>query len=216
MSTFADLYDDAQQYFDEPSRSKFSKDSGTLAYKILNRLYKEICRKTRCKRDSGNFSLTADTREYSFPSSSVNGGKIIEFQRVTYRGDGWTQGNELELLPDFNLIDEAENNQGIPRRYYITNDKIGFSPLPDDSYDIYWWGFVGPNADLTSSESPDLIPEDFHYILSDGLVYWFFRIDKGDTSGGAQTWSAIYQEGLRELKRYSEGLDNGMLYPGVR
>lgn len=216
MGTFSELYAEALGNFDEPSRSKFSKDSGTLAYRLLNRLYREVCRKTQCTRDSSYFATEANTREYAFPSSTVDGGKIIDFQRVTYRESGWTQGAKLKRLPDFNRIDEAENNVGPPRRYYITNEKIGFSPLPNAAYNIYWWGIVGPSADLTSGETPSLIPADFHHVLSDGLAYWFFRIDKGDTSQGAQVWRAIYEEGLRDLEDYSKGLVSGDLYPGVR
>ncbi len=216
MSDFAALYAEALDNFDEPIRSKYSKDSGTLAYRLSNRLYKEACRKTACKRDNGNFSTAANTREYAMPTSTVAGGKIIGFQRVTYRESGYTQGTPLVFLPDFNTIDEAEGNEGPPKRYYVTNEKVGFTPLPDGVYPIYWWGIVGPSADLASGETPSLIPTDFHYVLSDGLTYWLFRIDKGAQSDGALIWKDIYKEGLRDLKEYSEGLVSGDLYPGVR
>lgn len=201
--TVNDIIQDSLDLFDEPGTSRYNKDGSVLLRRIINRKYREVCRKSKCARTKDTFTTVSGTQEYSFPAGCVG------IQRLEYLPIGLIRGKKMNLI-SFQEIGEL---QGTPSRYYIEGEKIGLDPLPDAEYTITRWYFQTPTAELAGTDSPNLVPSDWQHVIAYGTVYELFKIDKGDTSQGALKWKAMYENELREMK---EWLKNGVAADKLR
>lgn len=191
--TLEEIISDAFDLFDEPvsSYGKYYQDNGVLIKRIINRVYRDVCRKTLCSRATTIITTQPGVREYSLPND------FIAVKKVTL--------NDIPL--DTIYEQDAIHTGGQPVSYYLALNKfIGLEPAPDTVYNLSVVYFNGPTKDLQSGESPALVPADFHYVISEGAVAYLMKIDKTDLSSGFTKWNAIYQNSLNELREY---LNNG-------
>jgi hypothetical protein len=102
--------------------------------------------------------------------------------------------------------DFALNDSGYPQQYYLSVNKIGIVPLPDAGYTINITYFNGPIEDLKLGESPALIPERWHTVLSYYIAAMLFTVDKGAYALAGQMlpsqWSMLFETQLQRMKNY--------------
>ncbi len=191
------------------SQGRFAKDSGALAYALINDGYREVCRRTRCSRVTTPTTITTvdGTREYALATD------LAALERVEYWPTGSTVGYKLGRIRDGDL----QPARGHPESYRQVGDTaIDIDPVPNDAYTLKYWYYQVPSADLISTDTPTLIPAAWHHLLVLYTVMWFFRIDKGDSSGGAQTWERLYEIELKKFERHLREGANADSYAGVR
>jgi hypothetical protein len=181
----------AQNLFDAATTSG-QKYGSVLARQLGNIGYGEIVREAKCSGTTeGTITTVSGTREYSLASAYSS---IV----AVYYED--TAGNRTKLDPMFEQT--QIDYTGYPVRYYLKANKIGFDPEPNDAYTVKYVYNAKPTADLTGTDTPSLLPTDFHHVLAYFITYQFFKIDKGDDTGGLNKWRNFYNEELQKLKDY--------------
>jgi hypothetical protein len=207
--TVDEIWEDALVHFDEGSSGKYNSDGGALGKRIVNRVYREVCRDAKCgTRTSEDLTASTSSREIALPSG------LILLERVLYKPDGYNRGYHLDRVKATN--DYNDESSGPPSYYYqIDTSYIGLVPFPDQAYTIPIVYRAGPAAELTGTQTPSLVPSDWHHVIVYGTVYQLFRIDNGDDGEGARKWAGLYRAELIALKNYLNEGCNGDQYAGV-
>lgn len=208
MMNVNEIIEDVFDLFDEPTAnggvSKYSQDDNALVTRIINRVYSDICRKTGCSRATYSFNTVPGQREYSMPEDCCGIKKVI-YDRFP-----------LKLI----FENRANNFVGVPVSYYQRQSGdmviVGIDPLPTQAYWTEVSYYVRPTKRISGTDVPELVPSDYHWLISYGTVAELFKIDKGDTSNGFVKWSGLYQSGIDELKQYIRNGINGDKYPSIR
>ncbi len=196
---------DALVHFDDPN--KYDSDGGAALYRIINRVYREVCRKTRCSRTSSSITTIANTREYALPSG------CIALGRVEIIPTGYTTGYRIMPIRPTDISIYT----GLPTNYYLAGATvIGLDPLPDGAYKVNLVYYTAPTTELTSTETPTLVPTAWHHVIVYGTVAMLFAIDQGDDGQGAVKWRALYEKELRDFKHFLGDGSNADVLPGVR
>jgi hypothetical protein len=185
--TVTEIIKDALDLFDEPADTdgKYNRDGYVLLTRFFNRYYKDVCKKTGCYRTTTTIKTVSDKREYDLPANNCG------VKKVVYNG--------IPLIP----ISESRafGSHGPPQEYYtIGLDAIGFNPLPKAVYTATVHYFAKPTADISGDSTPDMVPEDYHWVISYGITAELFKIDKGDGSGGYAKWNGIYLAAIDQMK----------------
>ena len=198
--TLNDIIDFASTLFDEPSDGKFMRDGGALARKLGNMGYVELCRETKCAVASSVMALEAGKYgPYLLPSG------VQVLMRVDIGEVGETPKMKLPRgrLNDFDF----SRASAAPTKYAIEGAQLFFHPTPDAAYPVNLHYAQGPTSDIGGSAEPALIPASWHYVLAYYIVFQYMKIDKGDASGSAPKWQAIYENELAKMKYYfAEGV----------
>jgi hypothetical protein len=209
MPDMQTIINDAYDMFDEPSTAigKYNQDSNALALKLANRIYLDICKKGYSTRTSSDITTVSGTREYVLPEG------FATMKKVLY------DGKPLDPIREHKATRENYSPDG----YYLTElgdgvngtvtFYIGIDPLPDSVYTVTAYYTQRPTANLTLTQIPFLLPSDYHYIISEGIVKEFMKYDKGDKSQGFMKWDQIYRMSLLELKDYyKNGVNKDKFY----
>jgi hypothetical protein len=200
--TVDEIFSDALAHFNEPNNSQFNKDSGALGRRIVNRVYREVCRRAHCAITTGTITTESGTREYSLPAGLVGLRRVEE-----------AAGHKLDRID----LDDISQNGGPPEKYYqLGASVIGFDPLPNGVYTVNLWYYLAPVDELAGADTPVFVSPAWHHVITYGTVYQLFKIDKGDMSSGAVKWQAYYEEELQAFKRFLQEDSNADAYTGVR
>ncbi len=198
--TLNDIIDFANTLFDEPTNGKFMRDGGSLARRIGNMGYAELCRETKCSVASKAEILTQNKYgPYSLPSEAV------VLMRLDIGEAGQAPNTKLPRgrLNDFDF----SRADAMPTKYALEGAQLFFSPAPDAAYPYKLHYAQGPTADIGGTAAPELIPAPWHYVLAYYIVFQYMKIDKGDASGSTPKWQAIYENELAKMKHYfAEGV----------
>lgn len=198
-----EIISEAFNLFDETSdksspSSKYDSTSRFWPLRLVNTGYREVCQETHCSRISDTFNTVAGQREYDYPND------FVALHSLDYNGNYRLNPVSYQRIDkDFSL-----SSTGVPIQYYLAADKLGIVPIPNSIYLINRTYFNGPAADLTLTESPDLVPIKFHYVISYYVTMKLFEVDKGADSNRALMWKRMYQEELAKMRVYfSSGMN---------
>ena len=88
---------------------------------------------------------------------------------------------------------------GIPRRVIRgpANDKIGFSPIPDGVYKIYFYAYAQP-TELTASTDTVVFPKQYTSVILARARYYVHQFK--DNMSQAQLSEVEFQKGLRTMR----------------
>ena len=150
-------------------------------------------------------TLTAGTREYSFPSdyssadwetfylkklSSVNN-TPMHLPTITYD----------EYIQKHRQLDDTGDATGIaaPRLIYQTNEsKFGVTPIPNAAYEVeyVYWSYP---VDLTVYNDIAVIPDRFKHVIIDGAMMYMMRFRSNDQSAALHQQN--FEEGIKSMRR---------------
>jgi len=150
-------------------------------------------------------TLTAGTREYSFPSdyssadwetfylkklSSIDNSPM-HLPTITYD----------EYIQKYRQVDDTGNAAGIaaPNLIYQTNEsKFGVTPIPNAAYEIeyVYWSFP---SDLSLYDDVAIVPDRFKHVVIDGAMMYMMRFRSNDQSAAIHQQN--FENGIRSMRR---------------
>tara|TARA_R100001079_G_scaffold110579_1_gene86530 strand:- start:57 stop:827 length:771 start_codon:yes stop_codon:yes gene_type:complete len=160
---------------------------------------------------------TAGTRWYDLQSAQtlLNQYSFIDYDNIVLTEEGVsgkTAPFEVFKLQPLSLsnwqrlygVQEAKDKSdtqsyGIPRRVIRgpANDKIGFSPIPDGVYKIYFYAYAQP-TELTASTDTVVFPKQYTSVLLARARYYVHQFK--DNMSQAQLSEVEFQKGLRTMR----------------
>ena len=159
----------------------------------------------------------AGTRWYDLQSAQtlLNQYSFIDYDNIVLTEEG-VSGNtapfEVFKLQPLSLsnwqrlygVQEAKDKSdtqsyGIPRRVIRgpANDKIGFSPIPDGVYKIYFYAYAQP-TELTASTDTVVFTKQYTSVLLARARYYVHQFK--DNMSQAQLSEVEFQKGLRTMR----------------
>ena len=159
----------------------------------------------------------AGTRWYDLQSAQtlLNQYSFIDYDNIVLTEEGVsgkTAPFEVFKLQPLSLsnwqrlygVQEAKDKSdtqsyGIPRRIIRApaNDKIGFSPIPDRVYKIYFYAYAQP-TELTASTDTVVFPKQYTSVLLARARYYVHQFK--DNMSQAQLSEVEFQKGLRTMR----------------
>ena len=159
----------------------------------------------------------AGTRWYDLQSAQtlLNQNSFIDYDNIVLTEEGVsgkTAPFEVFKLQPLSLsnwqrlygVQEAKDKSdtqsyGIPRRVIRgpANDKIGFSPIPDGVYKIYFYAYAQP-TELTASTDTVVFPKQYTSVLLARARYYVHQFK--DNMSQAQLSEVEFQKGLRTMR----------------
>ena len=159
----------------------------------------------------------AGTRWYDLQSAQtlLNQYSFIDYDNIVLTEEGVsgkTAPFEVFKLQPLSLsnwqrlygVQEAKDKSdtqsyGIPRRVIRgpANDKIGFSPIPDGVYKIYFYAYAQP-TELNASTDTVLFPKQYTSVLLARARYYVHQFK--DNMSQAQLSEVEFQKGLRTMR----------------
>ena len=159
----------------------------------------------------------AGTRWYDLQSAQtlLNQYSFIDYDNIVITEEGVsgkTAPFEIFKLQPLSLsnwqrlygVQEAKDKSdtqsyGIPRRVIRgpANDKIGFSPIPDGVYKIYFYAYAQP-TELTASTDTVVFPKQYTSVLLARARYYVHQFK--DNMSQAQLSEVEFQKGLRTMR----------------
>tara|TARA_R100001198_G_scaffold69185_1_gene41707 strand:- start:220 stop:990 length:771 start_codon:yes stop_codon:yes gene_type:complete len=159
----------------------------------------------------------AGTRWYDLQSAQtlLNQYSFIDYDNIVLTEEGVsgkTAPFEVFKLQPLSLsnwqrlygVQEAKDKSdtqsyGIPRRVIRgpANDKIGFSPIPDGVYKIYFYAYAQP-TELTASTDTVVFPKQYTSVLLARARYYVHQFK--DNMSQAQLSEVEFQKGLRTMR----------------
>jgi hypothetical protein len=190
----------AHQFYDEALTSTRKYTGLTFNLQLINKVYKEVCRRAKCYSDSDVITTVANTREYTKPTG------YVAMRRVEYE-DTNGYNSKLAIIRSNQINDTG----GYPVSYYLdglAQGKMGLDPIPDAVYTINRYFFKTPTANLTEGQSPDLVDADWQYIIAWGLAAEWAQIDTSDVTGKAERIPVVFERELQRFINYIEEAQN--------
>ena len=159
----------------------------------------------------------AGTRWYDLQSAQtlLNQYSFIDYDNIVLTEEGVsgkTAPFEVFKLQPLSLsnwqrlygVQEAKDKSdtqsyGIPRRVIRApaNDKIGFSPIPDGVYKVYFYAYAQP-TELTASTDTVVFPKQYTSVLLARARYYVHQFK--DNMSQAQLSEVEFQKGLRTMR----------------
>ena len=159
----------------------------------------------------------AGTRWYDLQSAQtlLNQYSFIDYDNIVLTEEGVsgkTAPFEVFKLQPLSLsnwqrlygVQEAKDKSdtqsyGIPRRVIRgpANDKIGFYPIPDGVYKIYFYAYAQP-TELTASTDTVVFPKQYTSVLLARARYYVHQFK--DNMSQAQLSEVEFQKGLRTMR----------------
>lgn len=195
--TTDEIIEQAHQIYDEALTTTRKFTGATFNLQLINKVYKEICRRAKCYTGTDTITTVSETREYVKPTGCVSM-RLVEYQ------DSNSYKYKLELIRANEITDE----DSFPQAYYLdglTQGYMGLDPIPDDAYTINRYFFKVP-TDLTTGQTPSYVGTDWHHLVSIGLAAEWAKIDTSDSTGKAQRIPAVFEN---ELQAYINWLEEG-------
>ncbi len=167
--------------------------------------------------DNAVIETVAGTRWYDLQSAQtlLNQYSFIDYDNIVLTEEGVsgkTAPFEVFKLQPLSLsnwqrlygVQEAKDKSdtqsyGIPRRVIRgpANDKIGFSPIPDGVYKIYFYAYAQP-TELTASTDTVVFPKQYTSVLLARARYYVHQFK--DNMSQAQLSEVEFQKGLRTMR----------------
>lgn len=192
MADIQTIINDGLEMFGEPvtETGKYNQDNFSLTLRIANQVYIEVCKLTHCARGSQPIEVVANIREYALPTD------FVASKKVRYVING-----QVYFLDPIREDQAKDIGCRYPDSYYlIGREFIGINPLITASLDLTLIYAKRPTVAIGLNESPDMVPEDYHYIISEGVAARLFLYDKGDRSSGYLKWTKIFAGSVRRMK----------------
>ncbi len=159
----------------------------------------------------------AGTRWYDLQSAQtiLNQYSFIDYDNIVITEEGVTGKTapfEIFKLQPMSLsnwqrlygVQEAKDKSdtqsyGIPRRVIRApaNDKIGFSPIPDGVYKVYFYAYAQP-TELTAHGDTVVFPKQYTSVLLARARYYVHQFK--DNMSQAQLSEVEFQKGLRTMR----------------
>lgn len=150
-----------------------------------------------------SFTTTAGTAEYSRESDA----KTLDFDSFTIQESASTAERTLKYLSFEEYLErrnEADTNpdssaRAVPEYVYSTPDnKIGLSPVPDESTYTVRYYYYQTNTDMAANTDNPTIPERFHDVIVNRARYYAHML-RSDVQF-AQLALRDYTEGLSRMR----------------
>lgn len=152
---------------------------------------------------SQSFTTTAGTAEYARESDA----KTVDFDSFTIQESASTAERTLEYLSFEEYLEsrnEADTNpdtgsRAVPEYVYSTPDnKIGLSPVPDESTYTVRYYYYQTNTDMAANADTPTIPERFHDVIVNRARYYAHML-RSDVQF-SQLALRDYTEGLSRMR----------------
>ena len=150
-----------------------------------------------------SFTTTAGTAEYSRESDA----KTLDFDSFTIQESASTAERTLKYLSFEEYLErrnEADTNpdssaRALPEYVYSTPDnKIGLSPVPDESTYTVRYYYYQTNTDMATNTDTPTIPERFHDVIVNRARYYTHML-RSDVQF-SQLALRDYTEGLSRMR----------------
>lgn len=151
-------------------------------------------------------TLTAGTREYSFPSDYSSAD-----WETFYLKKHTVQDNEPrvlkpmpyeEYLSRFRPIDDSGDQvlgESAPERVYQTfGEAFGVTPIPNSDYEVEYVYWSIPSS-LTNYDDNCVIPERFNHVIIDGAMAYMMHFRSN--AQAASMHQQKFDQGIRDMKR---------------
>lgn len=195
MSTFLDLQDAG---LDAVGVSA-SEQRGRLK-KLINEEAKELATTLRISQPTTTLTVVAGTGNYSL-SSGFTATDVAQIRDVTYLPVGQSTGRLLSQTTAAR-IDElrAWSNVSYPSLYAMSGvDTLLLAPIPTDAGTLTVRYTSRPAEMATDSDTPGLIPVEFHDVIWLGAAVKLARIAAPARAQGLDAW---YRERLGDLRSW--------------
>ncbi len=187
MTSLAQLSIDLREDYLKDPKAKIWNNS--MVHRALNKGYQQVQKDLtygeRDEMDDTTFSTVSGTERYPLPA---------DFQRVRivrYNGQPCNPKDLISLKRE----NQSMNATGLPYRYYIYGDDIGFYPIPNTSWTIDLEYFKTLPT-LTDAQGSDL-PTDFDAIMA----YAAMRLMRGNgKTQMVQSFREQYEDQLNTLR----------------
>jgi hypothetical protein len=152
---------------------------------------------------SQSFTTTAGTAEYARESNA----KTVDYDSFTVQESASTSEKKLRYLSFNEYLDrrnEADTNpdtssRALPEFIYKTPDqKLGLSPVPDESTYIIRYYYYKTVSDMTANTDTPTIPERFHDVIVNRARYYAHML-RSDVQF-SQLALRDYTEGLSRMR----------------
>ena len=150
-----------------------------------------------------SLTTTAGTAEYNRESDA----KTIDFDSFTVQESTDTPEKKLKYVSFEEYIDrlnEADTNPNTSARalpqyvYYTPDQKIGLSPVPDESTYTVRYYYYQTTTDMSANADTPIIPERFHDVIVNRARYYAHML-RSDVQF-AQLAQRDYTEGLSRMR----------------
>lgn len=150
-------------------------------------------------------TLTAGTREYSFPSDfSSADWETFYIKELAAKNN---TPSHLPAIPYDEYIQKYRQGDdtgdqtgiGVPLRVYQTNgDSFGVTPIPDGAYEVEftYWSFP---SDLNAYDDVAVIPDRFKHVITDGAMMYMMRFRSNEQS--AAMHQSNFENGIKQMRR---------------
>jgi hypothetical protein len=150
-------------------------------------------------------TLTAGTREYSFPSDYSSADWETFYLKKLSSVDNTPMHLPTisydEYIQKYRQVDDTGDATGIaaPNLVYQTNEsKFGVTPIPNAAYEVeyVYWSFP---SDLSLYNDVAIIPERFKHVVIDGAMMYMMRFRSNDQSAAIHQQN--FENGIRSMRR---------------
>ena len=150
-------------------------------------------------------TLTAGTREYSFPSDYSSADWETFYLKKLSSVDNTPMHLPTisydEYIQKYRQVDDTGDATGIaaPNLIYQTNEsKFGVTPIPNAAYEVeyVYWSFP---SDLSLYNDVAIIPERFKHVVIDGAMMYMMRFRSNDQSAAIHQQN--FENGIRSMRR---------------
>ncbi len=150
-------------------------------------------------------TATLSVNQVTVPYNSAT--ETINFDSVRLQGDS-TLGNDSKLLTQIdyeeylNKYVDAEfnpaNHANIPRYVFRRpNLTFGVYPPAKTTYTLYYDSYDIP-SDLVSYDDVPLIPEQFRFVIRDGVLFYLYTF-RGDPES-AMAFNQRFKDGIKSMR----------------
>ena len=150
-------------------------------------------------------TLTAGTREYSFPSDYSSADWETFYLKKLSSVDNTPMHLPTisydEYIQKYRQVDDTGDAAGIaaPNLIYQTNEsKFGVTPIPNAAYEVeyVYWSFP---LDLSLYNDVAVIPDRFKHVVIDGAMMYMMRFRSNDQSAAIHQQN--FENGIRSMRR---------------
>ena len=150
-------------------------------------------------------TLTAGTREYSFPSDYSSADWETFYLKKLSSVDNTPMHLPTisydEYIQKYRQVDDTGDAAGIaaPNLIYQTNEsKFGVTPIPNAAYEVeyVYWSFP---SDLSLYNDVAVIPDRFKHVVIDGAMMYMMRFRSNDQSAAIHQQN--FENGIRSMRR---------------
>lgn len=151
-------------------------------------------------------TLTAGTRQYSFPSDySSADWDTFYLKKLTSKDNAPMRLNPIsydDYIQNRRASDDTGdliNGDGAPSIVYQTlEEKFGVTPVPNAAYEVeyIYWSFP---ADLNAYNDVCVIPDRFKHVIVDGAMMFMMRFRSNEQS--AAIHQNNFEDGIKSMRR---------------